>query len=376
MDPTTKALRARADTRDARPAVTPLFLTSGFEAGSPYFYTRKSNPNVVELEQAVAALEGARFGLAVATGMAAISMVLELLEPGDAFAVGRDVYGCSFKLFQRVSRRRGLTLHALDLTREDLAIPGDTRLVLFETPTNPFLKTVDIARVAGAAHRANPEALVVVDNTWASPIFQHPLEHGADISLHSATKFLSGHGDVMGGVLLTNRAEIHEELADLRFYGGAILDAHSAWLLRRSLQTLPLRMREHQATTERIRRFLSARPEVARVHWPTVDGGQLRGYGGILCFELRAELADRYSSLAAALRLFDTGTAMACTTSKVAQPYTGSHASMTDDEKQAMGLDRALVRLCVGFEDPADLEVDLASAFAAVAAETPAPALK
>jgi cystathionine gamma-lyase/cystathionine gamma-lyase/homocysteine desulfhydrase len=205
-------------------------------------------------------------------------------------------------------------------------------------------------------------------------VVQHPLEHGADISLHSATKFLSGHGDVMGGMLLTDRAELYEELADLRFYGGAILDPHSAWLLRRSLQTLPLRMREHQAASERIRGFLSSRPEVARVCWPSVDGRQLRGYGGILCFELCEELADQYPAFAAALRLFDTGTAMASATSKVAQPYTGSHASMTDEEKEAMGLGRSLVRLCVGLESVGDLEADLAAAFAAVNGARLAPA--
>ena len=371
MDRTTEALHTRADDRDARPAVTPVYLTSGFEAGSPYFYSRKDNPNVSELEQATAALEGARFGLAVSTGMAALSVVLDRLEPGDTFCVGRDMYGCSFKLFQRVSARRRLTLHAVDLTADEPAIPEGTRLVLFETPTNPFLKTVDIRRVSETARRVRPDAVVVVDNTWASPIHQQPLDHGADISLHSATKFLSGHGDVMGGILLTNREDLHEELSQLRFYGGAVLDPHSAWLIRRSLQTLPIRMREHRAVTERIRTFLSQQGEVARVYWPHVDGHQLQAYGGILCFELQPELAEHYGRFTSALRLFDTGTAMACVTSKVAQPYAGSHASMTDDEKRAMGLGPSVVRLCLGLEDPADLEADLAQAFAVVAATRP-----
>jgi cystathionine gamma-lyase / homocysteine desulfhydrase len=374
LDRITEALHCRADDSDARPAVTPLYLTSGFEAGSPYFYTRKDNPNIAELEQAVAALENARFAVAVSTGMAALSIVLDLLEPGDTFCVGRDMYGCSFKLFERVAARRRLTLHAVDLTADEPEIPAGTRLVVFETPTNPFLKTVDIRRVAEAARRARPDALVAVDNTWASPMHQHPLEHGADISLHSATKFLSGHGDVMGGLLLTDREGLRDELRQLRFYGGAILDPHSAWLLRRSLQTLPIRMREHQAASERILAFLPLRPEVARVYWPRVDGRQLRGYGGILCFELQPELTAHYGVFTQALRFFDTGTAMACVTSKVAQPYTGSHASMTDEEKRAMGLDRALVRLCIGLESPADLEADLASAFEAVAAAARTPA--
>jgi cystathionine gamma-lyase/homocysteine desulfhydrase len=208
---------------------------------------------------------------------------------------------------------------------------------------------------------------VVVDNTWATPMFQRPLEHGADISLHSATKFLAGHADVMGGIVLTNRAELDDELRQARFFTGAILDPHSAWLLRRSIQTLPLRMREHERVTTRLHAFLAERPEVARVFAPRVDGQQLTGYGGILCFELQADLAGKYPAFIAHLRLFDSGTAMACVTSKVAQPYSGSHASMNAVEKAAMGLGPGVVRLCLGFEDPADLEADLMAAFAAVA---------
>jgi cystathionine gamma-lyase/cystathionine gamma-lyase/homocysteine desulfhydrase len=365
MNDITKALRCRVK-EDARPSVTPMYLTSGFEAGSPYFYTRNSNPNIAELEAVVATLEGAAHGVAVTTGMTAISLVLELLEPGDTLCVGRDIYGCSYRLFDRISRKRRLRLEVTDLTAGDVAIPDGTRMVFFETPTNPFLKTVDIERVAAAARRRSPHALVVVDNTWATPLFQHPLEHGADISLHSATKFLAGHADVMCGLLLTNRADLADELRQARFYSGAILDPHSAWLLRRSVQTLPLRMREHERVTGRLQAFLARRPEVTRVCAPRVDGRQLTGYGGIVCFELRADLADRYAAFAGQLRLFDTGTAMACVTSKVAQPYSGSHASMNAEEKAAMGLGPGLVRLCLGFEDPADLEADLAGAFAAL----------
>jgi cystathionine gamma-lyase/cystathionine gamma-lyase/homocysteine desulfhydrase len=373
MNDITTALRHRVS-GDARPSVTPLYLTSGFEAGSPYFYTRQSNPNIVEFEEAVAILEGARHGLAVTTGMTAIALALDLLSPGDTLCVGRDIYGCSYKLFQRVSRKRRLTLQVVDLAGGDLDFPAGTRMVFFETPTNPLLKTIDIRRVADAARRASDAALVVVDNTWATPIFQHPLEHGADISLHSATKFLAGHADVMGGVMLTNSDALDDELRQSRFYNGAILDPHSAWLLRRSIQTLPLRMREHEQVTSRLQAFLAGRAEVARVFAPPIDGHQLRGYGGIVCFELRAELADAYPAFAAHLRLFDTGTSMACVTSKVAQPYSGSHASLSHEEKAAMGIGRGVVRLCFGFEDPADLEADLAAACAFAASKPVATA--
>jgi cystathionine gamma-lyase/cystathionine gamma-lyase/homocysteine desulfhydrase len=242
-------------------------------------------------------------------------------------------------------------------------------MVVFETPTNPFLKTVDIAAVSAAVKRNNADALVVVDNTWATPLYQHPLKLGADISLYSATKYFSGHSDVMGGILLTNRSDLHEELRSGRFYNGAILDPHSAWLLRRSLQTLRIRMQQHYQTAAEIADFLKTCPQVERVYYPEIDGRQLRGYGALIFFQLREELVASYRQFRDSLRLFGTGTGMACVTSMVAQPYTGSHASMTSEEKAEMGLDEGLVRLSLGLEDPEDLKADLASALSAIEEE-------
>lgn len=369
MKPTTEALHRRAATEGAAlPSVTPIYQNSAFESGSPYFYTRNNNPNVEEFESVVAALEGARHAVAVSTGMAAISAALQFLRPGDAVVVNKDVYGCSYKLFQRAASRMSLDLTFLDLSSsENIArMPDGARMVFFETPTNPFLKSVDIAAVAREARAKRPDALVVVDNTWATPLYQRPLELGADISLHSATKYFSGHSDVMGGVLLTNRPEVEEELRATRFYHGAILDPHSAWLLRRSMQTFAVRMERHNENAARVRDFLSTCPQVARVYYPEVDGRQLKGYGGLLFFELRADLVESYALLAGALELFQTGTGMACVTSMIAQPYTGSHASMTPEEKAEMGLGRELVRLSIGLEDFDDLREDLTRALAAI----------
>ncbi len=367
--PLTRSLHARVPHDGALPVVTPLYQASAFQTGSPYFYTRKDNPNIAEFEGIVAGLEGCRHGIAVTTGMTAIHQVLDLLRAGDGLVFNRDIYGCSHRLFQRFAEARGVRVSALDLSvPEQLArIPAGTRLVIFETPTNPFLKTIDIAAVAKAARAADPRALVVVDNTWATPLFQNPLAHGADLVVHSATKYFGGHSDVMGGIICCDRDDLHGQLRDARFYAGAILDPHSAWLLCRSMKTFGLRMREHERVTARLAAFLGTIPQVARVHLPTIDGHQLRGYGGILFFALAPAVAGRYRDFAAALRLFDTGTGMACVTSMVAQPYNGSHASMTPDEKSAIGLDQGLVRLCFGFEDPADLEADLARAFTAIA---------
>lgn len=369
MKPTTEALHLHVDHRDAFPAVTPLFQSSAFEACSDYFYTRKNNPNIAEYERVVAHLEGAGHAVAVTTGMAALAAVLGLLEPGATVVVNKHVYGCSYKLFQRFGARWKLEVVALDLSRREgiEAIPRDTGMVIFETPTNPFLYTVDVGAVSRAVKAGNPEAVVVVDNTWATPLYQHPLELGADVSLHSATKYFSGHSDVMGGILLTDRQDLHDELRAGRFYTGSILDPHSAWLLRRSLQTLELRLARHFETAAEIARFLRERPEVETVYYPQIDGRQLTGYGGLIFFQLREELVEGYPLLAESLKLFGTGTGMACVTSMVAQPYSGSHASMTAEEKAEMGLDEGLVRLSLGLEDPDDLKADLASALALIA---------
>ena len=360
----TQALRQRVNAAQAHSVVTPLYQCSAFHADSPYFYTRKNNPNIAELEEVMCLLEGAKYALAVTTGMTAISLVLDVLKAGDLLVVNKDIYGCSYKLVQRLSERRQFSLQWLDLSIESnlSKIPNSARMVFFETPTNPYLKTVKIAQIRQHAG----DALIAVDNTWATPLFQQPLNHGADISLHSATKYLSGHSDVMGGIILTNREDLDAEFRSARFYSGGIIDPHSSWLLRRSIQTLAIRMRSHTETTGKLRDFLADCPQVARVYFPDVDGVQLESYGGILFFQLRADLAERYQEFAKALALFDTGTGMACVTSMVAQPYTGSHASMNDEEKASIGLGRELVRLSFGLECPDDLCADLANALAAI----------
>lgn len=368
MKTTTEALHCRIDDHDALSSVTPLYQCSAFDAGSPYFYTRKNNPNVAEFETVIATLEGAQYAVAMTTGMAAISGVLQFVSPGDTLVVNRDIYGCSYKLFQRVAARMQLDLHILDLSIEAniSEIPTQTRMVIFETPTNPFLKTVNIRAVSEAVKKQNPDSLVVVDNTWATPLYQHPLELGADISLHSATKYFSGHSDVMGGIVLTDEPNLHEELRNTRFYNGAILDPHSAWLLRRSMQTFSMRMERHYKAAADFSDFLGRLPQVTRVFYPLIDGHQLKGYGGLVFFELREDLIDHYKSFSETLKLFNTGTGMACVTSMIAQPYTGSHASMTPEEKKEMGLGKGLVRLSLGLEDPDDLKEDFVNALAAI----------
>lgn len=365
MHKITKMLHERIDIADTHPVVTPIFQNSAFEAHSPYFYSRKDNPNVVELERVMSVLEESEFAICCSTGMAAIASVLQLLKPGDVLVVNQLIYGCSYKLFQRYCEQFQIDLHFLDLTKEAgiLSMPNNVSMVLFESPTNPFVHTLSIQQVATVARSKNPNALVVVDNTWATPLYQQPMKWGADIALYSATKYFSGHSDVMGGVLTTNNAEIHQKLRETRFYQGAVMDPHSAWLLRRSMQTFEIRMKAHAETTVIICDWLEKHPGIAKVYYPNIDGVQLTGYATLLFFDLREDLIDRYTDFIQALKWFDTGTGMACVTSMVARPFTGSHASMSDEEKSEIGLSPQLVRLSIGLESTDDLIADLASAF-------------
>lgn len=364
---TTQALVTKVEIEGSLPVTTPLFQSSAFQSGSPYFYTRKANPNSEEFENVVKTLEGTQYAVSVTTGMSAIALTLEFMQQGETLVINQDIYGCSYKFFQRISNRRKFKLKILDLSkRENFSkIPADTKIVLFETPTNPFLKTISISisEISAVVKKINPNALVVVDNTWATPLFQSPTKLGADISLHSATKYFSGHSDVMGGIILTDRQDLYEELKQERFFVGCILAPHSAWLLCRSLQTLPLRMREHQRVTREMTAFLQQFSEIKKLYYPEVDGTQMTGYGGIIFFQLRDDLKHMYPQFIKKLKLFKTGTGMAAVTSMVAQPFSGSHASMNAEEKYAMNLDEGLVRLCFGLEDPEDLKQDLKNAF-------------
>lgn len=203
---------------------------------------------------------------------------------------------------------------------------------------------------------------MVVDNTWATPLYHRPLQLGADISLHSATKYMSGHSDVMGGLVLTDRDDLAEDLRQTRFYGGLVLAPESAWLLRRSLQTMPLRLQQQGQAARTVRDFLAGRDEVSQVYYPEVDGEQLSDYGALIFFRLKDAQPGQYERFRDALQWFGNGTAMACVTSMVAQPYSGSHASMTEQEKRDIDLGEDVVRLSIGLEALDDLLADLAQA--------------
>jgi cystathionine gamma-lyase/cystathionine gamma-lyase/homocysteine desulfhydrase len=364
MDRITQILHTRVDVSGAKPNVTPQFQCSSFLADSDYFYTRKGNPNASELEEVLQVLEGCRFARVVTTGMSAITAALRLLRPGDHLVVDRLIYGCTYKLFKDFCLHYGIELDFIDVTQPDLksALKPNTRMIFFETPTNPFLKSISIKKVREVIDQFQPGIRIVVDNTWATPYFQKPLELGADLCVYSATKFYSGHSDCMGGVLSMNDEALAEIISQIRFYSGCILDPHSCWLIRRSMQTFSLRMEGHQVVLREMNEFLQGQEEIEKIYLPEIDN-QLQGYGCILFIELKRSFEEKADAFVRNLKMFERGTSMASVVSAVAQPFSGSHLSLSCQEKAEMGISPRLIRLCFGFEKTADLKEDLKNAF-------------
>ncbi|HEV8468366.1 MAG TPA: cystathionine gamma-synthase, partial [Candidatus Limnocylindria bacterium] len=298
----TLAIHAGQDPEQATGAVVvPIFQTSTFaqEAvgkNKGYEYARTGNPTRTALETCLASLEGARWGLAFASGMAASDAVAHLLSKGDHVVMGDDVYGGTYRLFARVFDRAGITLTAVDMRKPDAvrrAMRSSTRLVWIETPSNPLLKVLDIAAIAEIAHEG--KALVVADNTFASPYLQQPLKLGADVVMHSTTKYLGGHSDVVGGALAGNHPELRERIAFLQNAAGGVPGPFDAWLVLRGAKTLAVRMERHSANAQAIAEWLVEHPKVASVNYPglathpqhALARRQMRAFGGMLSFELR-----------------------------------------------------------------------------------------
>ena len=362
----TALVRYKHDYTEAKPVTTPIFQTSAFKSGDPYFYTRSGNPNFSELEEVLQQLDSAAQSVLFSSGMAAISASLSLLKPGDRLVVCELIYGCSYRLFSDYCEHLNIELVLADLTDpavQDAVITPATNMVLFETPTNPFLKTIDIQRVSSLLHRLNPEGVVVVDNTWATPLYQKPLEFGADIAVYSGSKFFGGHSDVIIGAATTSSEKLGEKLKAYRFYQGSLPDPFSAWLVRRSMQTLGIRLERHRQSSQIVADYLRSHPCVTDVYLPEVDGKQLTAYGCLLFMHLAADNHDVVKKFMDALTLFDQGTPMASVASAVANPFYGSHLSMSAAEKERIGLDEFVVRLSIGLEEPEDLLADIDQAF-------------
>ncbi|MFN3310686.1 MAG: cystathionine gamma-synthase [Thermomonas sp.] len=357
----------------------PIYATSTYAQSSPgvhqgFEYSRTHNPTRFAYERCVAALEGGRHGFAFASGLAALATLLELLDHGDPVIAMDDLYGGSYRLFERVRRRSaGLHFSYVDLTDAEAlaaAITPKTKLVWIETPTNPLLKIVDIAAIAAIAKAHG--LLVAVDNTFASPILQRPLALGADIVMHSATKYLNGHSDMVGGMLVVgDDAGLAERLAFLQNSVGAVQGPFDSFLALRGLKTLHLRMRAHCDNALALAQWLQTHAAVAEVIYPglpshphhALAARQMAGFGGMLSIRLKGgfEAAKRFCER---LELFTLAESLGGVESLVNHPALMTHASIPPDRRAQLGIGDELVRLSVGVEDAADLRADLAQALA------------
>ena len=352
--------------------VPPLHLATTFAQESPgrhrgFEYSRSDKPSRRRLEQCLAALEGAKHGFAFASGLAATTTLLLLLDPGDHVVFTEDVYGGTFRLFDKVMRRYGLAFSAVDardLEAVGRAMHERTRLVWIESPTNPCLRVIDIAGVAELAHERT--ALCCVDGTFASPALQRPLELGADIVLHSTTKFIGGHSDVVGGAVLCDADSTAERLRFHQNTAGAVPSPFDCWLLLRGIRTLEVRVRRQSESALTIAHWLLEHPLVQRVHYPGVaaDGARslaerqmLGGFGGVLSFDVSD--AHRAKEVLAKLRLITLAESLGAVESLAESPALMTHASVPEEVRRKAGLSNGLIRLSVGLEDVDDLIGDL-----------------
>jgi cystathionine beta-lyase/cystathionine gamma-synthase len=373
----TRAIHAGQDADPATGAtVVPIYATSTFTQEAPgrhkgFEYSRSGNPTRSALETCLAALEGGERALAFASGLAATTAVLSTLSPGDEVAAAADLYGGTFRLLERVFKPWGLVpRYTEDASPEGFAavLSPRTKLVWIETPTNPLLQIIDIAAVAELAHHRR--ALLVVDNTFASPYLQQPMAHGADLVVHSTTKYLGGHSDVIGGAVIGRRDPL-EPIAFYQNAAGGVPGPFDSWLVLRGIKTLALRMERHCANARALAEWLASHPKVERVYFPglpdhpnhAVAQRQMRDFGGMISVRLRggAEAAGR---LLSRTRLFSLAESLGGVESLIGHPATMTHASIPAEVRAARGLDDALVRLSVGIEDQEDLRDDLAAALA------------
>jgi cystathionine beta-lyase/cystathionine gamma-synthase len=375
MDFSTRAIHAGQDADPTTGAtIVPVYQTStytqhGVGDNQGYDYSRTVNPTRTALETQLAALEEARFGSAFASGMAATSAVLNILSAGDHVVVGDDLYGGTYRLFTKVLARYGLTFTFVDMIDTEAvktAIRPNTKLFWIETPTNPLLKLVDIAALCALRP---PGAVVVVDNTFASPYFQSPLALGADVVVHSTTKYIGGHSDVVGGAALTNDPTLYDTIKFHQNAVGGVPGPMDAWLTMRGAKTLAIRMREHESNAQRVAAFLESRDDVARVHYPGLASHpqhalakrQMRGFGGMLSFTLRGPDA-RARELVKHTKLFSLAESLGGVESLISIPASMTHGSIPAAERAQRGITDGLVRLSVGIEGVNDLIADLTQA--------------
>jgi len=364
-DPTTGAI------------MTPIYQTSTYVQDGPaghkgYEYSRTGNPTRTAMEQNLAALEGAKYGLGFASGSAGLSTVVHLLDAGDHIICGDDVYGGTFRALDKVFSRSGISSSFVDLSNPEnfeKAVRPNTKLLWVETPTNPLLKIMPLEPLAAAARKKG--ILSFCDNTFATPYFQQPLSFGFDAVSHSTTKYLGGHSDVVGGVVVTNDKTLHERLAFLQNAIGAVPGPFDSWLVLRGTKTLHVRMQRHAENAAVIAQFLEGHQAVERVIYPGLASHpqhalakkQMRGFGGMITFFLKGDL-ERSRKFLQSTQLFACAESLGGVESLIEHPAIMTHASLGAENRAKLGISDQLIRLSVGIENVDDLKADLAQAFA------------
>jgi cystathionine gamma-lyase len=373
----TKAIHAGQEPDPTTGAVmTPIYQTSTFWQASPgkhqgYAYARGKNPTRTALEKCLAALENAEHGLCFSSGMGATDAVIKMLKPGDEVITGNDLYGGTYRMFTKVFANYGIKFHFIDLSNPQNIVPyinANTKLLWVETPTNPTMQIVDIeacANISKAHH-----LIFAVDNTFASPYLQNPLALGADIVMHSVTKYLGGHSDVIMGALITNNDEIHEKLAFIHNSCGATPGPMDSFLVLRGLKTLHLRMKAHCENGAKVAHFLKNHPKIEKVYWPgfeehpnhAIAKKQMRDFGGMISIVLKDADLQKTFDVASSFKVFTLAESLGGVESLINHPATMTHASIPKEEREKAGVVDSLLRLSVGVEDIEDLLEDLQNA--------------
>lgn len=375
----TKYIHAGAEPDPSTGAImTPIYQTSTYVQEAPgvnkgFEYARSQNPTRKALEEAYAQIENGKFGLAFGSGVAATDAVIKLLSPGDEVIAANDMYGGTYRLFTKIFAKFGIHFTYVDTTDVEnirKAISVNTKLIWIETPTNPLMNITDIAAVSVVAKEA--KALLCVDNTFASPYLQNPLDLGADIVMHSATKYLGGHSDVIQGCLMMNDADLREQLYFIQKSCGAVPGPMDCFLVLRGIKTLHIRMQRHCENGKVIAHWLRKHPKVAKVYWCgfedhpnyAIAKKQMRDFGGMLSFELKDDSMEAAKKVLSSTKLFSLAESLGGVESLINHPASMTHASIPREKRLENGLSDTLIRLSIGIEDAEDLIADLENAFA------------
>ena len=374
----TKVIHAGVHPDSATGAImTPIYQTSTYvqeEIGvhKGFEYSRTGNPTRAALENNLAALESGKYGACFGSGLAAIDCVIKLLNPGDEVISTNDLYGGSYRIFKTIFQKYGINFHfvnMLDQNNIKNKINANTKLIWIETPTNPMMNIIDIKAVVSMAKESNIK--VAVDNTFATPYLQRPLELGADIVMHSVTKYLGGHSDVVMGALITNDDAIAEEMYRIQNSSGAVCGPMDSFLVLRGIKTLHLRVQRHCENGEKIAHFLADHPLVDKVYWPGFEShpnhhiakDQMSGFGGMISFTLKGDDMELAKAIVSKTKIFTLAESLGGVESLIGHPSTMTHASIPREERMKSGVLDSLIRLSVGVEDASDLIEDLKEAF-------------